>query len=46
MTTCSLTLIPYGKQPFTINLLESDGRQKDVERIIEHASGRKVFSLT
>ena len=45
MTTCSLTLIPYGKQPFTINLLESDGRQKDVERIIEHASGEKsIFS--
>ena len=37
MTSSSLTLIPYGKQSFTIGLLENDGRQGAVERIIEHS---------
>ncbi len=45
MSTCSLTLIPYGKQPFTIGLLESDGGQVAVERIINHSStGINVFA--
>ncbi len=45
MSTCSLTLIPYGKQPFTIGLLESDGGQGAVERIINHSStGITVFA--
>lgn len=46
MTTCSLTLHPYGKQPFTIGLLESDGRQVALEHIIEHSSSNSnnIFS--
>lgn len=46
MTKCSLTLYPYGKQAFTIGLLENDGRQGALERIIEHSSGNNnnIFS--
>ena len=45
MTSSSLTLIPYGKQSFTIGLLENDGRQGAVERIIEHSKeSNSVFS--
>lgn len=45
MTSSSLTLIPYGKQSFTIGLLENDVRQGAVERIIEHSKeSNSVFS--
>ena len=45
MTTCSLTIIPYGKQPFTVGLLENDGRQAGMEKIVQKSSGtNSVFS--
>ena len=45
MSTCSLTLIPYGRQPFTIGLLENDRSQGSVERIINHSStGSSIFA--
>ena len=45
MTTCSLTIIPYGRQPFTVGLLENDGRQGGMEKIIKNSSGANgVFS--
>lgn len=46
MTNCSLTLHPYGRQPFTIGLLENDGRQAALEHIIEHSasSSNNIFS--
>lgn len=45
MTTCSLTIIPYGKQPFTVGLLENDGRQGGIDRIVQSSSGTNgIFS--
>lgn len=45
MSTCSLTLIPYGKQSFTIGLLENDRGQGAVERIINHSlTGVSIFA--
>lgn len=46
MTACSLTLHPYGKQPFTIGLLENDGCQAALEHIIEHSASNSnnIFS--
>lgn len=45
MSTCSLTLIPYGRQSFTIRLLENDRGQGAVERIINHSSaGSSIFA--
>ncbi len=38
MTTCTLTLIPFGKQSFRTGLLENDGRPATVERIVEQAT--------
>lgn len=40
MNVSSLTLIPYGKQPFTIGLLENDRGQGAIEQIINHTSTR------
>lgn len=45
MSTYSLTLIPYGKQPFTIGLLENDRGKGAVERIVNHsATGSSIFA--
>ena len=45
MTTCSLTIIPYGKQPFTVGLLENDGHQGGMEKIVQNSSSaNSVFS--
>ena len=41
----SLTLIPYGKQAFTIGLMENDGCHGEMERIIEHLNvNNSIFS--
>ena len=45
MSNCSLTLIPFGKQPFTIGLLENDERQLEMERSIENTGEvNSIFS--
>lgn len=45
MTANSLTLIPFGRQSFTIGLLEDEGRFDTVEKIIEHTEEKNsVFS--
>ena len=45
MTANSLTFIPFNKQSFTIGLLENDGHNDTVEKIIEHTAEKNcVFS--
>ena len=45
MSTYSLTLIPYGKQPFTVGLLENARGLGAVERITDHTlTGTSIFS--
>lgn len=45
MSIYSLTLIPYGRQPLTIALLENDKGQSAVERIANHTStGISIFA--
>lgn len=44
MATCSLTLHPYGKQPFSVGLSENDGRKGSIEQIITKASDVCIFS--
>ncbi len=41
---CSLTLQPYGKQSFTVDLSESSGRRGSIEQIIERSIDRYIFS--
>lgn len=42
MANCSLTLYPYGKQPFRIALLENDVRQGLLEHIIECSNSNSI----
>ena len=44
MTTCSLTLQPYGKPSFSIEVLENDGRKSSIEQIITKSPDVCVFS--
>lgn len=44
MTTCSLTLQPYGKPSFTIGVSENDGRKSSIEQAITKSSDICVFS--
>lgn len=44
MVTCSLTLHPYGKQPFSVGLSENDGRKGSIEQIITKATDVCIFS--
>lgn len=44
MTTCSLILRPYGKPPFSISLLENDGRKSNIEQIITKKINAYIFS--
>ena len=45
MVTNSLTLIPYGKQSFTIGLIENDGHHDVMERIIDRwEENNSIFS--
>lgn len=45
MVMDSLTLIPYGKQSFTIGLMENDGHHSEMETIIEHLNvNNSIFS--
>lgn len=42
MSTCSLTLMPFGKQAFRVGLLENDGRPAVMERVIEQNSESNI----
>ena len=44
MATCSLTLHPYGKQPFSVGLSENDGRKGSIEQIITKTTDVCIFS--
>lgn len=44
MATCSLTLQPYGKPPFSVGLSENDGRKSGIEQIITKSPDVCVFS--
>lgn len=45
MNGCSLTLIPYGKQPITIELLENKFTRDSIEQTIENSTkGGNIFS--
>ena len=44
MDTCSLTLHPYGKQPFSVGLSENDGRKGSIEQIITKTTDVCIFS--
>lgn len=44
MSTCSLTLYPYGKQPFSVGLAENDGRKGSIEQIITKTTDVCIFS--
>ena len=44
MTTCSLTLQPYGKPSFSIEMSENDGRKSSIEQIITKSPDVCVFS--
>lgn len=44
MTTCSLTLQPYGKPSFSIEVSENDGRKSSIEQIITKSPDVCVFS--
>ena len=44
MTTCSLTLQPYGKPSFSIELSENDRRKSSIEQIITKSPDVCVFS--
>ena len=44
MSTCSLTLHPYGKQPFSVGLSENDRRKGSIEQIITKTTDVCIFS--
>lgn len=44
MATCSLTLHPYGNQPFSVGLSENDGRRGSIEQIITKTTDVCIFS--
>lgn len=44
MATCSLTLQPYGKPSFSVELSENDERKNSIEQIITKSSDVCVFS--
>ncbi len=44
MVACSLTMYPYGKQAFTVDLFESNGKNERIDRILTESNGVSVFS--
>lgn len=44
MSTCSLTLHPYGRQPFSVGLSENDERKGNIKQMITRATDVCIFS--
>ncbi len=44
MGTSSLTLQPFGREPFIVDLLEDDGQREGIERFITKTSDVYIFS--
>ena len=44
MSTCSLTLYPYGKQPFSVGLSENNSQKDPIQPILTEESDVSVFS--
>ena len=44
MAACSLTMYPYGRQAFTVDLYEKSGKNGRVDQILTQSNGVSVFS--